>query len=108
MLVSCLSCFLSPFLCCFLPYFLALLPSCSVAVPAVPSADDTAGAVLSSASLLTSPPRLWTAHLPARRQRVQARAKELEKAKKAFVEGERSKREQAAKGMVKETRVGGA
>ena len=32
-----------------------------------------------------------------RRQKLQARAKELEKAKKAFIEGERLKRERAAK-----------
>ena len=43
--------------------------------------------------------------LLAHRQRLQARAKELEKAKKAFLDGERQKRERAAKEESKGLRV---
>lgn len=48
------------------------------------------------------------ARLTACRQKLQARAKELEKAKKAFLEAERHKRDKAAKESNKEMRVGSA
>jgi hypothetical protein len=41
------------------------------------------------------------------RQKLQARIKELEKAKKAFIEEERRKRDAAAKEGSKEAKVGG-
>lgn len=49
-----------------------------------------------------APPCLY---FPRRRQRLQARVKELEKAKKAFLEGERAKRDKELKEANKGAKV---